>query len=58
MGGINDDGPPIRHGAVEALKQNSANLLPRPLHHRITKQLCADGIGGEHQGGLPAFSLQ
>jgi hypothetical protein len=65
VGGIQDHRRASGHGLAEALVQQGFNVTPGALHGRVTKELAAHHIGGEHhrtgelgqhpgQGGLAA----
>ncbi len=45
-------------GLLQALQHHRSDLVPRPLHGRITEQLGADGIGGELQRMLAELAPQ
>ena len=50
MGGIKNHRRAGGHGLAEALVQQGLDVAPGALHGRVTKELGAHHIGGEHHG--------
>ena len=49
VGCIDDDGAIGTDRSLQALQHQRAHLIPGSLHRRVTEQLSADRISGEHQ---------